>query len=185
MKVWTASSHSTSVDVLLRAEMTGSDDVRGRIRALYAEHAKGLYVTLRRLTWAGCDVDALLHDVFVVALRRADAVLRAESPKAWLYGVALSLAASSGRKHRLRELLGLKAAPVGAPVTDPDARERTDLVHRALGKLSPKKREVLVLFELQGFSGPEIAQTLGCSLQTVWTRLHYARHDFEQVVRDE
>jgi len=44
---------------------------------------------------------------------------------------------------------------------------------------------VLVLFELQGLTGPEIAEALGCSLKTVWSRLHYARRDFEEwVVRN-
>ena len=46
-------------------------------------------------------------------------------------------------------------------------------------------REVFVLFELEGLSGPEISEALGIPLKTVWTRLHHARKDFEQRLAQE
>ena len=59
-------------------------------------------------------------------------------------------------------------------------------VERALSKLSQKKREVLVLFELEGLSGDEIAVALGCPVPTVFTRLHHARKELERwMVRHE
>ncbi len=179
MKVWPPPSHFTGTAPLESTVPTARDAVR----ALYVAHARELYVTLKRLTWPGCDVDALLHDVFVVAIRRADVLQAATSAKGWLFGVALSLAAAAGRKHRLRALLGL-SVPRATQVADPSiAHEHADTVERALAGLSAKKREVLVLFELQGWSGPDIAQALGCSEQTVWSRLHYARREFEAAVR--
>ncbi len=169
-------------------EAASAEEVRAEVRALYAEHAQSLRDGIRRLTWAGCDVDDLLQEVFVVVIRRPQPLLLAESPKAWLYGVAVKVAASARRKHRIRELLRLEEAEVTAPVPSPqfdvDARATAAAVHRVLSKLSSKKREVLVLFELQGLSGPEIADALRCPLKTVWTRLHHARKDFEeQMVR--
>ncbi len=163
-------------------------DVQQAVQALYVQHARGLYLALRRLTWPSCDVDDLLQDVFVIALRRGATLMATDSPGGWLYGVALSIAASAGRKHRLREFLGMEASREPQPTlngTDAlELREREVAVHRALARLSARKREVLVLFELQGLTGPEIARALGCSEGTVWTRLHYARRDFEkQLVR--
>ena len=35
--------------------------------------------------------------------------------------------------------------------------------------------EVLVLFEIEGYSGDEIARLLEIPVATVWTRLHHAR----------
>ncbi len=170
------------------AEVATADEVRDEVRALYTEHAQSLRDGLRRLTWPGCDVDDLLQEVFVVVIRRPQPLLLAQSPKAWLYGVAVKVAASARRKHRVRELLRMEEAAVTAPVAspqfDPEARATAAAVHRALARLSGKKREVLVLFELQGLSGPEIADALRCPLKTVWTRLHHARKDFEeQMVR--
>jgi RNA polymerase sigma-70 factor (ECF subfamily) len=46
-----------------------------------------------------------------------------------------------------------------------------------------KKREVFALYELEGCSGEEIAERVGCKLETVWTRLHYARKDFARLVK--
>jgi RNA polymerase sigma-70 factor (ECF subfamily) len=169
-------------------DVASVDEVREEVRALYTEHAESLRMGIRRLTWPGCDVDDLLQEVFVVVIRNPRPLLLAESPKAWLYGVAVKVASSARRKHRVRELLRLDAAAVTAPVAsaqfDLEARATAAAVHRALGKISSKKREVLVLFELQGLTGPEIADALGCPLKTVWTRLHHARKDFEeQMVR--
>ncbi len=159
-------------------------EVREEVRALYTQHAESLRTGLRRLTWQGCDVDDLLQEVFIVVIRRPQPLLLAESPRAWLYGVAVKVAAAARRKHQLREFLRLDAAEVTAPVAsaqfDLEARATASAVHKALGKLSSKKREVLVLFELQGLTGPEIAAALGCPLKTVWTRLHHARKDFEE-----
>ena len=170
----------------MTSNVASADEAREGVRELYLEHADVLYAVLRRLTWRGCDVDDLLQEVFVVAIRRPGPLLLAESPKAWLYGVAVKVAAAACRKHRVREFLGLEAAEA-LPAEAAGGLETKDTVaavHRALAKLSPKKREVLVLFELQGLSGPQIAQALGCPLKTVWSRLHYARTDFErQMVR--
>jgi RNA polymerase sigma-70 factor (ECF subfamily) len=159
------------------------------IRALYVQHHAVLLAAVRRLTWPGCDVEDLLHEVFVIALRRSATADVAELSKAWLYGVTIKVAAAARRRHLLRTFLGLdETDELASETATPDAtleeREVCAGVHRALSKLSGKKREVLVLFELQGLSGPEIAEALGCPLKTVWTRLHHGRKDFErQMVR--
>ena len=176
------------MDALMPAGVVSADEVREEVRALYCEHAEALRNGLGRLTWPGCDVDDLLQEVFVLVIRRPRPLLLADSPKAWLYGVAVKVAAAARRKHRLRQLLRLEAGAATAPVPsaqfDLEARATAAAVHRALARLSSKKHEVLVLFELQGLSGPEIAAALGCPLKTVWTRLHHARKDFEeQMVR--
>jgi RNA polymerase sigma-70 factor (ECF subfamily) len=151
----------------------------GEVRELYLLHANGIAATLKRLTWPGCDVDDLLQEVFIVALRRPQAVLFAQSPKAWLFGVATRVASGARRKRRIRNLFGL-----GSVQSPMDARlESADVIQHALTKLSTRKRDVLVLFELQGLTGPEIAQAVGCPLKTVWTRLHHARKELEAEVR--
>ena len=152
------------------------------VRALYQAHAGALRTALRRLA-GRADVDDLLQEVFVVALRRAPALMLAESPKAWLYGVAVNVASSSRRNERLRQFFSLDAAPdfpsEASPELDAERRQTATQVHAALHKLSAAKREVLILFELEGLSGQEIAQALGCPLKTVWTRLHHGRRELE------
>jgi DNA-directed RNA polymerase specialized sigma24 family protein len=50
--------------------------------------------------------------------------------------------------------------------------------------MSDKRRETLVLFEVEGYSGQEIAALQGVPVKTVWTRLHHARKDLVAMVTD-
>jgi DNA-directed RNA polymerase specialized sigma24 family protein len=51
-------------------------------------------------------------------------------------------------------------------------------VYRILDRLTDKYREVLILFELEGASGEQIAALTGRKLATVWVHLHRARRQF-------
>ena len=55
-------------------------------------------------------------------------------------------------------------------------------MQEALAALSDAKRQVFVLFELQGLPGEDIAAALNIPLKTVWSRLFYARKEFAQAV---
>ncbi len=54
------------------------------------------------------------------------------------------------------------------------------LLNAGLAKLSDEKRLVLLLIELEGLSGDDVARTLGIPVATVWTRLHYARAELRE-----
>ena len=54
------------------------------------------------------------------------------------------------------------------------------MLARLLEGMTEKKRSVLVLFELEGYSGEEIAQLQGVPVDTVWTRLHHARRELRE-----
>ena len=54
-----------------------------------------------------------------------------------------------------------------------------------LARMAPKKREVLVLFEIEGLSGEAIAERVGCPLDTVWSRLYHARREFARLARSD
>jgi RNA polymerase sigma-70 factor (ECF subfamily) len=56
-------------------------------------------------------------------------------------------------------------------------------VDRLLAKLSPKKRMVFVLFEIEGLPVDEIARVVGCPENTVWSRLHHARAEMLAMAR--
>ena len=63
------------------------------------------------------------------------------------------------------------------------ARQTLGQVGEVMRKLSPEKREVFALHELEGLSHEEIAGLIGCKVETVRSRLHYARKDFEKLAR--
>lgn len=167
-------------------EVTAGAEAAAAVRQLYVHHAASLRAALRHLVGPAADVDDLLQEVFVVALKRPKALLLAPSPRAWLFGVAVKVSAAARRRARLKAFFGLASAPEPVAPGSLEARvESTQLVWHALATLTDAKREVLVLFEMEGLSGPEVAEALGCPLKTVWTRLHYARREFEKVVRSD
>ena len=161
-------------------------DATAMVRQLYVEHAVGIARALGRLVTPGTLVDDLLHDVFLVALRRPEAMLTAQSPRAWLYGIALKIAVGARRRQRVRRFLGLDdtdSAALGVthdPSRNLEQREAEVKVARALERVGERKREVLVLFELEGLSGAEVAAAIGIPVDTVWTRLHHARAELRQ-----
>ncbi len=156
------------------------------VRKLYLEHAAELRLALARLCGRGADADDLLQEVFVVAVRRSGELAQARNEKGWLYGVAVKLAAGRRRRMAFRRWLGLDEAGEVASAESPsrtlEQKEASLLLQRALDALPAAKREVLVLFELQGLSGEEVAHAMGTSVGTVWTRLFHARKALAQEV---
>jgi len=60
--------------------------------------------------------------------------------------------------------------------------DRSAVVQEALETISPKMRSVLVLFEIEGYSIEEVADTLRISRGTVKSRLHYARRKLREIL---
>ena len=104
-----------------------------------------------------------------------------------LLTIALGIAMNYRRLARHR--LDLMAEP--PEVTDQGQRaddrleqsEQAKLVHAALQKVPLEQCAVLVLHELDGFAIPEVATTLGLSLNTAYSRLRLGREAFRTAFR--
>lgn len=151
---------------------------------LYGAHARRLRGLLVRLGVPQRDAEDALHEVFVVACRRRKSLRDEGAIVGWLNGIALAVAASARRRAKLRRFLGLEDAPEprdpSTPAMAMERRQASAAVYAALDKMKEKKRTVLILFELEGMSGEEIARAVGCPLKTVWTRLFHARREFQE-----
>lgn len=151
------------------------------LRALYTEHADFVRSAVIRLGGPHVDADDLVHDVFVVALRKLPEFAGRSAVTTWLYGIAIKVVADARRKAKLRRFLGLDAAPepIGGrtPAELFEHREASVTLYRILDGLGEKKRAAFILYEIEGLSGEEIAEAVDCPLKTVWTRLHHARRE--------
>lgn len=158
------------------------------VQGLYMRHGAQLRQAFARLA-PDVDADDLLQELFVIALRRSDHLRRADSQRAWLFGVAVKLAATRRRAVRVRRFFGLETvvdlASTDASSRTIEQREAQQLVEKTLAKLSAVRREVIVLFELQGLSGEEVALALNIPIKTVWTRLFHARKQFAEALASE
>ncbi|MBK7861596.1 MAG: sigma-70 family RNA polymerase sigma factor [Archangiaceae bacterium] len=139
----------------------------------------------RRLGTPDAELDDVVQDTFLIAFKKLDDFDQGRV-STWLYRIAANLVSSRHRRRRIRgALLGLFTEPPPVPAVDRayDAREAQAQVAAVLERMAPKKREVFALFELDGMSGDEIAERIGCKVETVWSRLHYARQEFERIAR--
>lgn len=156
-------------------------------RDVYTQHASDVARWAARLAGPSEDVEDLVHEVFLVVQDKLPSFRGDARLTTWLYRITVNVVRHQRRKNRLRRWLG--AAPIAEPVDPgpaPDetaaARQSLRRVYRALERLSDKDRRVLVLCELEGLSGAEVAQLEGVSANAIWVRLHRARARFAKAV---
>jgi len=153
----------------------GSDD---RFETLYRNSYKAIFGYVLRRSDGDLDAVAdLVAEVFVVALRRHDAIPPPPLDRPWLYGVArrvlLDHQRRRSRRSRLESRLRTQAA-VGE--TRPGDDEPSLLrVRAAMEQLRPAAREALQLVAWDGLSHAEAAQVLGCTPNAVALRVHKAK----------
>ena len=166
-------------DLIARCQR-GEKEALGELYRQYrAEVARNLH---RMLGPGRGDLEDVLQEVFIEVFRsiarfRGDAKITT-----WLYRVCVNVALQRLRKRKRRA--EVSGDSVGERVTDEtperelDNRRRLDAVYRILDELSPKKRVVFILHEIEGREPKEIAGIVGAPVLTVRTRLHYARKEF-------
>lgn len=156
--------------------------------ALYRAHAPFVARFLMRLGASGEDVPDLVQDVFLVAHRRGGFTIGRAKPTTWLAEIAFRVASDRRKKARRRledsnaEAVALApAVPASAsPGQKAEARQALARVQRVLDTLTPQKRAVFVLYELEGQSCDAIAGALEVPVGTVYSRLHSARREFSK-----
>jgi len=151
-----------------------ADDALSDFRALYREHYGFIWHALHRFGIDSAALDDAAQDVFLVAYRRRIA-FQGSSPRPWLYGIARRVASNYRRSKRRRT----DRERVDA-VERPDrsgAREAIETLDRYLASLRPEDRELFILSEVEGMTGPEIAEARGRNLRTIYTRIRKLRLD--------
>lgn len=166
-------------DLILRCQH-GDKDALGELYRLHrAEVARNLH---RMLGPGRGDLEDVLQEVFIEVFRSIPRFRGDAKISTWLYRVCVNVALQRLRKRRRRA--EVSADDVGERATDTtperelDNRRRLDAVYRILDELSPKKRVVFILHEIEGREPKEIAGIVGAPVLTVRTRLHYARKEF-------
>ena len=131
------------------------------------------------------DADDVVSATYVVAWRRLDDVLSADSPVAWLYGVAYRSIGNhrrgSGRLASLR--MKLRWSPPQRVLAPEDEVEISDEVSRAivaLESLTPADQELIRLAVFEDLSRREIGEVLGLSPAAVASRLYRARAELRR-----
>ncbi len=159
--------------------------------ALYQSWFGEVWRWLRALGGLESDLEDLAQEVFVV-VRRKLPEFDGRHLASWLYRIAARTASDHRRRSWFRHLVARRDdAELDAlrnmgpsPAELFEQREERRVLWHLLSRMNEPRRVAFALFEIEGYTGEEIAALLGIPVATVWTRLHYARRDFVALVAD-
>lgn len=148
------------------------------LERLYNTHGAALLAYLRRgFGWCASPED-MLQDTFVAAMRRPQRLAAAQSPRAWLFGIARHVGLSAARRHRPAAAPSIETdAP--AAQTDPQIADMRELIVA----LPEVLRETLELRLRERLSYEEIAVVLAIPIGTVRSRLHAAMQQLREAMK--
>jgi RNA polymerase sigma-70 factor (ECF subfamily) len=121
------------------------------------------------------DVDDLVQEVFLQAMRKLDSLREAESFGPWLSTIARNAIANRHRSRRLRAETSDADAPEvadGPGRASAEARATAAEILTFIQQLPLPYREPLVLRLVEGMTGPEIAERTGLAPASVRVNLH-------------
>lgn len=129
----------------------------------------------------------VVQEVFLVVRRRLPDYEGRGAPTSWLYAIARGVTANYRRgrartERRLRVVTGPRPAAVPSPEDELDRADAAAFVQRFLAELDPDQREVFVLVDIEGLSGPEVAEALGLNLNVAYSRLRLARRKLQRLL---
>ena len=174
---------------LIDETLAGRSVAFGQLVSRYQDR---LYNTVVHVV--GCHEEArdVVQDAFVQAFVKLETFQRSSAFYTWLYRIALNVAISRQRRRRPtssvehnRETTG--AEPIArdsAPADRIEQQERVRQVQQALAAVCEEHRAVLVLREIEGRAYEEIAEILDLPIGTVRSRLHRARAELREQLKE-
>ena len=153
--------------------VAAKDGDRAAFGQLYERYARMVHGVLLARVPVG-EVDDLVQDVFIRALRRLSALRETASFGAWLAAIARNVANDYHRRSVPEEPLtddGLDQA-IQCGTSSADHDEPSVAILEAVMSLSETYRETLILRLVEGMTGPEIAARTGMTHGSVRVNLH-------------
>ena len=161
---------------------------RKAFEALYHLYYRRLFGYLLRVTRRADLVEEVLNDVMFAIWTGAAGFDGRSRPSTWIFGIAYHKALK-GMARRPQER-DSNEDRVAEPVDgdEPESlmarRELATVLGTALGALPPDQRAVVELAYYQGLGYTEIAEIVGCPVNTVKTRMFHARRRLREMLPD-
>jgi RNA polymerase sigma-70 factor, ECF subfamily len=174
---------------LIAETLAGQTEAFGILVQKYQDR---LFNTVAHLSGNVEDARDIVQETFVQAFVKLDSFRGCSAFYTWLYRIAFNIGAGWRRKHkpvasidRNGEQIGLDPVDNGVgPVELLERQECRRQVRQALKKLSDEHRTVLVLREIEGCDYDTIAEILGVPVGTVRSRLHRARMEMREYLKE-
>jgi RNA polymerase sigma-70 factor (ECF subfamily) len=158
-------------------------DLEEMLDRIYESHVADVHRWVRRLTGPRQDVEDLVHEVFLVAMRRRGEFRGEGKVSTWLFRITALVVKDRRQRERSRhglfarhsEDMGKAHPPVVTPLEDFERQEQVGRLYAALDRLPDRYRTPIILYELEGLATAEVAELLGVSSGALWVRLHRGR----------
>lgn len=161
-------------------------DPADRLAALFDAHHDRLYRLARRLAPSDDAVD-LVQETFLKAARSPRCIpLGVTSEEAWLVRVLINIRRDQWRRDAVRKRHDKEISHSPSVDTNQEAvLMARATVWRGLDMLTPRRRAVVVMHELEGLTISAIASLLGINAITVRWHLSRGRRDLTLVLRPQ
>ena len=198
---WMAIRSSTD-DAHLVQEAARGNQVA--FRQLYERYYRPMASVIFRVGGTFVDVDDVLQDVFLRAWNGLPGFRQDAQFSTWLYRIAVNTALRHREKRKAERdrtqedlegdshFLEAGESPTEATrqaLLDPaDVAINADqalVLRAAVDRLGEKHRSVVTMYYYDGKSCDEIAELLGTSVGTIWSRLHYAMKKLKDTMETE
>jgi RNA polymerase sigma-70 factor (ECF subfamily) len=184
------------LDLIRKAQAgdTGAfDELVGRFR-------NRVYGMIYNMVHNEQDAWDLAQDSFVKAWKSIGRFRGQSSFYTWIYRIVMNVTIDWLRKKQVKgggaefdDAIQLKEIdPASRTVPHAEALPHERMAHQeirgrieaAIAQLSPEHRAVILMKEIEDMQYHEIAESLGCSIGTVMSRLFYARKKLQNLLRD-
>ena len=145
--------------------------------------------TVYRIIGKSADAEDVVQEVFTEMAKAIKTYRRDSLFSTFLYRIAVNTTYRYIQKHLNRDettedpefflQIGDKSAGSESAMIK---SERAEMLNGAMKKISPDKRFVLTLYEVDGVSLKEIAEILKQPLQTVWSRINQAKKELYEIL---
>jgi RNA polymerase sigma-70 factor (ECF subfamily) len=162
---------------------------RPELAEVFDAHAPFVARALRCLGVHDGELADACQEVFLVVHRRLAGFEGRSSLRTWLYAICVRQAFRVRRRTARRREEPMAEPPVPAaadgetPQEELERRRALASALRILDRLEEGKRVVFVLYEVEQLPMAEIAEAIGCPLQTAYSRLYAARREVARALK--
>lgn len=161
---------------------------RAAFNNLYRRYYPRLMDFLSRLVGRPDLAEEVVNDTMYTVWTAGSAFAGRSRVSTWIFGIAYRKALKRLARNRQSSFESLEDSPElpsdADPVADADGAQRRGALTRAIAHLSPAHRSVVELTYLLDYSYEEIADIVGCPVNTVKTRMFHARAHLRRLLGD-
>lgn len=167
-----------------------SRNIRKEFEELTIPHMNGLMRVALKMTGNREEAEDLVQETYLKAFRAFDRFEWGTNVRAWMFRIMINTHYNAYRHRKIFK--NIEESSHGHWINmevisqesmrafkDPESSLHRRLVageiHRAVENLSYEYRVIFTLSDVEGFSYKEVAETVGCPIGTVMSRLHRAR----------